>query len=320
MTLVLVTEREFRKAEDTFRSVTSLECRPAPGIEADLAAAVVSTGARHVVVGGQPYRGPLYDALAPGAVIARFGVGHDGIDKGQASSRKLYCTNTPAVLDQSVAEHAMLLVMAAARRLPALAGAFRAGEWTPPVGMELANKTLAIIGAGRIGRATARIARRGFGMRVVGFGRPRIGALMPQHDADFDRLTSDFTSAVEDAQFVSLHIPSSLANLAFIDRERLAMCRPEAWLINTARGAVVDEAALFEALAAGRLAGAALDVFAHEPYTPIDTTHDLRLLPNVMLTPHVGSHTAEANRRMAERALRNIQLAEAGRLAEMDTI
>ena len=320
MSLVLVTEREFGKAADVFRSALSLECRPAPGAEAELAAAIVSSGARHVVVGGRPYRGPLYTALAPGAVIARFGVGHDGLDKRQARERGLYCTNTPGVLDQSVAEHTMLLVMAAARRLPALAGAFQAAEWAPPVGMELAGKTLAIIGAGRIGRATARIARRGFGMRVVGFGRRPAGVPTPQEDADFDRMTSDFTSAVKDAHFVSVHIPASAPNLAFVSRERLALCPPDAWLINTARGAVVDEAALFEAVAAGRLAGAALDVFAHEPYAPIDPAHDLRLLPNVILTPHVGSHTTDANRGMAARALHNIELAEAGRFEEMDTI
>src|SRR3990172_5880439 len=116
MSLVLVTEREFRKAADVFRSAPSLECRPAPGPEAELAAAIISSGARHVVVGGRPYRGPLYAALAPGAVIARFGVGHDGIDKGQARERGLYCTNTPGVLDQSVAEHTMLLVMAGGPR------------------------------------------------------------------------------------------------------------------------------------------------------------------------------------------------------------
>ncbi len=320
MPLVLVTEREFRKAADVFESAVSLECRPAPGAEAELAAAVVSSGARHVVVGGLPYRGPLYAALAPGAVIARFGVGHDGIDKVQARALGLHCTNTPGVLDQSVAEHAMLLILAAARRLPALAGTFQAPAWAPPVGMELAGKTLAIIGAGRIGRATARIARRGFGMRVVGFGRERRDARAAPRDSEFDRVTTDFESAVKDAHFVSLHIPASAQNLGFLNRERMARCGPDVWLINTARGTVVDEAALFDALIGGRLAGAALDVFTHEPYTPIDAAHDLRALPNVILTPHVGSHTTDANRGMAARALRNIDLAEAGRFDEMDLI
>ncbi len=317
MPLVLVTEREFRKAERTFRSASGLDCRPAPGSEAELAAAIAATGARHVIVGGHSYRGPLYAALAPGAVIARFGVGHDGIDKAQVSAYRLTCTNTPGVLDQSVAEHAMLLVLAAARRLPALPGAFHAPDWTPPVGMELKGKTLAIIGAGRIGRALARIARQGFGMRVLGFGRRAMDA---PAQAEFDLVTSDFAAAVRTADFVSLHIPASSANTGFMDRARLALCRPEAWLINTARGAVVDELALFDALTQEQLAGAALDVFTHEPYRPVDPAHDLRVLPNVILTPHVGSHTTDANHRMAARAVRNIQLAEAGRLADMDLV
>ena len=94
----------------------------------------------------------------------------------------------------------------------------------------------------------------------------------------------------------------------------------QAWLINTARGAVVDEAALFESLAAGRIAGAALDVFAREPYVPVEGGGDLRSLPNVILTPHVGSNTVESNRRMAERALQNVRLAQAGDFKRMDLL
>jgi lactate dehydrogenase-like 2-hydroxyacid dehydrogenase len=319
MPLVLVTQPEFGKALEVFQSVSRLDCRPAPAAEDELAAAIRSTGARHVVVGGRPYRGALYGALERGGVIARFGVGHDGIDKAQAAARGLLCTNTPDVLTQSVAEHAMLLVMAAARRLPALARSIDTGIWTQPVGMELAGKTLAIVGCGRIGRATARIARHGFGMRIVGFARTRAGA-EASRDPDFDTVTDDFGAAVRDAHFVSVHIPASEENVRAINPERLALCRPDAWLVNTARGAVVDEAALFDALAAGRLAGAALDVFTHEPYRPVDPARDLRTLPNVILTPHVGSHTTEANRAMATRALHNIRLAEEGRLAEMDLL
>ena len=117
MPIVLVTDPEYRKADDVFRSSSVLECRPVPPDETDLAAAIRAAGARYVVVGGRPYRGPLYAALDRGAVIARFGVGHDGIDKAQVAARGLLCTNTPDVLAQSVAEHTMLLVLAAARRL-----------------------------------------------------------------------------------------------------------------------------------------------------------------------------------------------------------
>jgi phosphoglycerate dehydrogenase-like enzyme len=105
-----------------------------------------------------------------------------------------------------------------------------------------------------------------------------------------------------------------------VNRARLALMPPRAWLINTARGSVVDEQALYDALAADRLAGAALDVFDREPYVPDDPSRDLRTLPNVILAPHVGSHTREANRLMAERALQNILRAEAGDVQGMDVV
>ena len=123
-----------------------------------------------------------------------------------------------------------------------------------------------------------------------------------------------------EADFVSLHLSASPDNVHFVNRERLAHLGERAWLINTARGSVVDEAALFAALSERRLGGAALDVFAREPYVPVEGSGDLRALANVILTPHVGSNTVEANRRMAERALQNIVLAEAGAFARMDLI
>ena len=316
--LVLVTDSEYRKAEDIFSSSTPLLCRAAPGDEDALAAAISAQRARHVIVGHRPYRGALYAALERGGVIARFGVGHDGIDKAQAAARGLICTNTPGVLDQSVAELTMLLVSAAARRFSALRPQLDADVWTPPVGLELKGKTLALIGYGRIARATARIAARGFGMTVVGFRRA--AAYSPDVDPDLARITDDFGDAVRGASFVCLHLPTTPDTKSFVNRDRLAMLEPDAWLINTARGAVVDEAALYDALAAGRLAGAALDVFVHEPYRPIDPSRDLRRLPNVILTPHVGSHTPEANRGMATRALENIRLAEEGKFSEMDIV
>ena len=113
---------------------------------------------------------------------------------------------------------------------------------------------------------------------------------------------------------------ASRENLHWLNRERLASLGERCWLINTARGWMVDEAALFDALAGGGLAGAALDVFEHEPYTPVEGGGDLRTLANVILTPHVGSNTRSANRRMAERALQNIALAERRAFAEMDLV
>ena len=313
--IVAVTESEFRKAEAVFTSSERFTCVRAPSDEAGLVQTIEQSGARHAVVGHLRYEAALYAALKRGCVLARFGVGHDGIDKARATAAGILCTNTPGTLDDSVAELAMLMIAAAARHLPALAGEMAAGRWAPRVGTELRGKTLAVIGVGRIGTALARIATHGFGMLVVGYARQAAAtAAIPD---GYARLTADFAEAVSDAGFVSLHIGATPENLRFIDGERLGLLRRDAWLINTARGAVVDEAALFDALADGRLAGAALDVFDREPYEPVDAAHDLRRLPSVILTPHVGSNTPEANHRMARAALRNIALAEDGDFASM---
>ena len=317
-TTVLVTEPEYRKGEASYLAAPNLTCVRAPEIEENLASAIRDARARYVIVGNRKYSGPLYDALPSGGVIARMGVGHDGIDKSRATTAHLFCTNTPGVLDQSVAEHAMLLIAAAARQLvPALAS-MASGTWTASAGRDLFGKRLAIVGCGGIGRAVARIAAVGYGMQVTGCTRP--GAPAPAAIDHFQFVTNAFADAVRDADFVSLHMPASPENVRFINRERLAQMDTRSWLVNTARGAVVDEAALFESLTSGRIAGAALDVFACEPYVPAAGTGDLRSLSNVVLTPHVGSNTVESNRRMAERALMNIQFAQAGQFERMDVV
>jgi phosphoglycerate dehydrogenase-like enzyme len=315
---VLVTESEYRKAERSFLSAAGLACRRAPDDEADLAAALRETPASYVIVGPRPYAGPLYDALPQGGVIARFGVGHDNIDKRKATAAGLLCTNTPGVLNQSVAEHTMLLVAAAARPLLATSANMTRHVWDPAPGVELQGKTLAIVGCGGIGLAVARIASLGYGMQVVGCSRP--GVPPPTALEHVDVITNDFATAARQADFVSLHMTASPENVHFVNQERLAHLDERTWLINTSRGSIVDEVALFDALSGHRLAGAALDVFEREPYVPAAGGGDLRSLPNVVLTPHIGSNTAAANRRMAERALQNIALAEARAFARMDLL
>ena len=315
--VVLVTRVEYHKAEAVFQSEAALRCEPAPDDESDLAAAVRSSRASHVVVGSRPYTGSLYEALPAGGVIARFGVGHDGIDKARATAAGLLCTNTPGVLNQSVAEHTMLLVGAAARALVAMSAAMVRHAWDPMVGAELEGKTLTIVGCGGIGRAVARIASAGYGMQVVGCCRRDAAPAALPH---FAEVTNDVAAAVRRADFVSLHMSASHDNVHWLNRQRLELCGERTWLINTARGSLVDETALFAALVERRLGGAALDVFAREPYTPAEPAADLRSLPNVIMTPHVGSNTVDANRRMAQRALHNIALAESGAFDRMDLL
>jgi phosphoglycerate dehydrogenase-like enzyme len=314
---VVVTDIEYERARQTFLSDPRVRVVVAPAAEGDLAAAIRAAGVRHAVVGGKVYKGELYQALPRGGVLARFGVGHDGIDKAAATAAGLLCTNTPGVLDQSVAEFTMLLIAGAARHLAAMDARMRAGDWAPRGGLELAGKTLVVIGCGRIGRAVARIATRGFGLVAIGVTR---SAPLAASDADFHEITVDQADALARADFVSLHMPSSPENRHFMNADRLAMLPSRAWLINTARGAVVDEVALYHALVSGRLAGAALDVFDVEPYVPARPELDLRTLPNVVLAPHVGSHTAEANHRMASRALHNVVAGDARDFAAMDLL
>ncbi len=315
--VVLVTETEFRRAQSTFAAPDDdLQCVPIPGAEDALCDAIAEQAARFVIVGGSPYRGRLYATLPRGGVIARFGVGYDSVDLRQATDAGILCTNTPDVLQQSVAELTMMMIGGAARHLVAAAVGIRNGRWEPKEGLELEGKTLALIGSGAIAIAVARIAAAGFGMRVIGYARSARQTPSPHIAA----ITTDFAEAVGEADFVSLHIPGSPENARFINADRLALMPPRAWLINTARGAVVDELALYDALAGGRLAGAALDVFAREPYQPAAPDHDLRTLANVIGVPHIGSNTVEANRRMALRAIRNVRLAIEGDLSSMDII
>lgn len=322
MSKIAVTQLEYHKGRQVFEAAAArgLECICAPEGEAELAEFIVREGARHAIVGVARYQGALYRALSKGGVIARFGVGHDGVDKALATTAGLLCTNTPGVLDDSVAELAIALILAAARSIPAVAQSARAGSWSPTLGCELQGKTLTVIGAGAIGSRVARMAAFGFGMRVIGCETRSADLAEMKARFGFDRLVSDFAEAVRDADYVSLHIPSTPATRHFVNAARLACIPARAWLINTARGAVVDEIALFDALRRGDLAGAALDVFETEPYVPVEASRDLRTLPNVIITPHIGSSTHEACLRMAERALQNIVLAERGELNRCDLL
>jgi phosphoglycerate dehydrogenase-like enzyme len=284
-----------------------------------LAAAIKQANARYVIVGYSRYTNDLYSVLPPGSVLARFGVGHDGIDKEKATAAGILCTNVPGTLEDSVAELTMTLLLALSRKLLPMATNMRRGTWNQEMGMEIRGRKLAVIGAGAIGRRVAAIAAAGFGMRVTLFGRSASTArLCPKlPDVSF---TTNYDEAVHSADFVSLHIPGTKENHHFLDGDRLRKLGPNTWLINTSRGLVVDGAALYDLLAKHAIAGAALDVFTAEPYIPIAPDKDLRALNNVILTPHVGSYTGAAVKRMAERAIGNIQAAIEGRYGEMNLV
>jgi len=325
--IVLVTETEYRKGEDVFSAAVGVQVEPVAEEEPVLAAAIRARRCRAVIVGVYPYRNELYEALAEAAgggpaLIARFGVGHDGIDKRQAVARGVWVTNTPGVLDQSVAEHTLWLMGALARHLPSSDAALRAGTFRGAAGIELGGKLLGIVGCGRVGRRVAAIAHFGPGMRVLAAGRRSAERLeqdlrVPRSEIaaqwGLDGYTTDADRVFREADVVSIHLPALPETRNYVNARRLGQMRPAAMLINTARGSIVDEGALFDALAANRIAGAALDVYQQEPYVPADPAKDLRRLANVVLTPHISSNTQEANHRMADASLTNVLEFLAGR-------
>ena len=242
-------------------------------------------------------------ALLDGAprlkAIANMGVGTDNIDVEACAERGIPVGNTPDVLTDATADLAFALLLALARKIVPGAEKVRAGEWrtwepAADLGAELAGSALGIVGWGRIGQAVARRAE-GFGLEVVHSSRSSgvpLGELL------------------ERADFVSLHTPLTPETRHLIDAEALARMKPSALLVNTARGGVVDQDALREALHAGRIGGAALDVTDPEPL-PAD--HPLLDAPNLLVVPHVGSATVRTRAKMAEMAVENLLAALDGR-------
>jgi len=319
---VAVTRGTYEKGRDVFEQAveSGLSCFPAPPGDREFAAAVRESGACHAVIGMVRYTGPLYDALPRGAVLARYGVGYDNVDFALAGERGILCTNTPGVLDDSVAEYTISLMLGAARRLCGMKESTRQGTWEPVSALEMRGRRLAVIGCGAIGCRVARIASAGFGMEIAGCEIRDVDADEMKREYGFDSMTRDFAEAVREADFVSLHIPSTPATRHFIDVKRLGLMPRRSWLVNTSRGAVVDEGALFDVLAQDGIDGAALDVFETEPYVPVAPGKDLRSLPGTIMTPHVASNTARANRRIAERVVRNLLLAERKEFESMDLL
>jgi lactate dehydrogenase-like 2-hydroxyacid dehydrogenase len=238
-------------------------------------------------------------------IIGNYGVGYNHIDIAAASARGIAVTNTPGVLTDCTADLAMTLLLQVARRAGEGERELRAGGWTGwrpthMIGTKVTGKTLGIIGFGRIGKAMARRCHFGFDMDVVFHNRSRVDpAEAARHGA---RQLDTVEEVLAASDFVSLHCPGGGENVGLIDARRLQAMKPSAFLINTARGDVVDEAALVSALADGRIAGAGLDVYAAEPHVP----EALRQMENVVLLPHLGSATAETRTAMGMKVVDNI--------------
>ena len=246
-------------------------------------------------------------------MIANYGAGFEHIDLAVARAADIIVTNTPDVLTDATADIAVTLMLMTARRAGEGERELRAGRWTgwrPThlLGASLRGKTLGLVGFGRIAQAMAERARFGFGMDIVYFSR-RPGSVEDAQRVGA-RYVPSLTRMVAQSDIVSLHIPGGAETRNIIDADILAHMAPHAILINTARGDVVDEGALIDALEAGRISGAGLDVFAGEPHV----SARLRDAPNTVLLPHLGSATRETREAMGLRALANLDDWSEGRI------
>lgn len=258
-----------------------------------------------------PLPAAVFEAGGPLKIVANFGVGVDRIDLAAAKVAGVAVTNTPGVLTECTADLTIGLILMTMRRLGEGERLVRAGAWTgwrPThlLGRRTSGATLGIIGFGRIGVAVARRARHGFGMRILYAGRREADAAVA---AELGARRCPLEELLAASDVVSLHVPASPDTEGLLDRRRLGLLRPSATLVNTARGALVDEEALADLLESGRLAGAGLDVFRGEPRI----SPRLLAAPNLVLLPHLGSATVETRTAMGDLVADNLEAFFAGR-------
>ena len=243
-------------------------------------------------------------------VIANVGVGYDNIDVAACTRRRIVVTNTPEVVTEATADFAFALLLAVARRVAegdryVRESRWQKWQWGLLWGADVHHKTLGLYGFGRIGQAMARRAR-GFSMRVLYHARRRVPEAL---ERELEAQYVDRETLLRESDFLSLHVPLTPETHHLVRAPELDLMKPRAFLINAARGKAVDEEALVQALKAGRIAGAGLDVFEHEPHV-----HPALLeMSNVVLMPHVGTATSETRLKMALLAAENLLAALAGR-------
>ncbi|MDP3726004.1 MAG: D-glycerate dehydrogenase [bacterium] len=246
----------------------------------------------------------IFDAAPKAKIFANYAVGFDNIDVVEAKKRGIIISNTPDVLTNTVAEHTFALMLAIAHRVAEGDRFVRAGKyigWEPLLllGTDVSGKILGLLGAGRIGTRVAYHAAKSFDMKVIYYDVKRNEHIEKEVGAEY---RANVDEILREADFVSIHVPLMDSTRHLINKERLVLMKKTAYLINTSRGPVVDEAALVEALKQGVIKGAALDVFENEPKTAPGLTE----LENVVLTPHLASATEETRSKMAEVAADNI--------------
>jgi len=253
--------------------------------------------------GGDPIDGEAMDAAPKLKVIANVSVGYDNIDVEAATKRGIKVSNTPGVVTESTADLAFAIMLALSRRIVEMTEVVKNNEWRnfgpmEMLGYDVSGKTLGIIGMGRIGAAVARRAR-GFGMKILYHNRHQ----RPDEAELGAEYVRDIRTLLGSSDIVSIHVPSNKETRHLIGARELSGMKPTAILVNTARGAVVDQKALYEALQRRQILGAALDVTEPEPMSPDDP---LLKLDNVIVTPHIGTQTKETGISMSLMGAQNL--------------
>ena len=258
-----------------------------------------------VIAGGELFSAEMMRIAPRLRVVARAGVGYDAVDVVEAAKKGIVVTITPGTNHGSVAEHAFALLLALARRVTLNDQSTRAGGWDRTVVRALRESTLGLVGLGRIGRAMV-VRASAFGMRVIAYD-PIID---PAFEAHHGVARVELDELLAEADVVSLHLPLTPETKRIFNADLFSKMKPDAIFLNTSRGGLVDEAALFDALTSGRLSGAGLDVFDREPPAK---DNPLLTLPNVVVSPHIGGLDATSMSDMALSAARSIVDLHAGR-------
>ncbi len=249
-----------------------------------------------IVAGVEPLTAKVMDALPGLKCISRVGIGMDNVDLEYAKQKGIIVINTPDGPTRSVAELTLAMTFSLLRKIPQADAAIKNKQWKKQTGNLILNKTIGVIGLGRIGRLVAELFR--------GIGNPVIGYDPIQNEdwaKKFDIKLVDFTTLLQQADIITLHIPGSADKKYIVDEAELEQMKSGAFFINIARGGLVNEDALYQALKTNKLRGAAIDVFSEEPYTGALTELD-----NVVLTPHIGSYAEEGKLIMEVDAVKNL--------------
>ena len=259
-------------------------------------------GCDAMLVRNEPITRRILENIPSVKVISKHGVGLDKIDLEAAAEQNIWVTNGPLSNAIAVAEHTMMLLLACAKKLVRFDLAIRSGDYNirnTMKGMDVEGKTIGIIGCGKIGSMVAKKCVHGFDMKAVGYD-PFVPAEARLPEIEYvDTMEEVFRRA----DFVSLHVPATKDNAGFVNKDMLSLMKPTAYLLNAARGTIVNEADLYEALHSGRIAGGGLDVYAQEPPA---ADNPLFTLPNITVTPHNASLTHETTDRMGLHAAQGI--------------